>query len=154
MRMTLTERKLSPELERYVSRSMPECADISVIVNNLVAFGGFKDVAAARDALRWGSGPFVFPEHPHNSRCANASGHAKCSFDAKRPHWIQINMEDFDDWLNGRGTGFTAGGRPVPIIGVAMLHALCHWGNFRAGVTEPAEQGLAFERATYGRVIG
>src|SRR5688572_22817076 len=60
MRMSLTERKLAPELERYVSRSMPGCADISVIVNNLVAFGGFKTVGAARDALRWGSGPFVY----------------------------------------------------------------------------------------------
>jgi len=33
---------------------------------------------------------------------------------------------------------------------VALLHALCHWGNFNNSVTEKKEMGFEFELMTYG----
>lgn len=153
MRMTSDERTLCPALHRYLRDSMPHCADISVIVNNLVKYGGMS-VAQARHVLQWGSEPYVFAQDPLNRRCANAWGHAKCCFEPTMADTIFVNLEDFNRFVNGKGTGYTADGRPVPIVGVALLHALCHWGNLKNGVSETNEAGFAFERSTYGRVIG
>jgi hypothetical protein len=155
MRLTADEKKLCPHLHRYLRDAMPHCATISVIVNNLVKYGGFKTVADAQHVLRWGNGPLVYTQTPtSNRRCANAFGHAKCAFESSYPDFIEIDLGDYNEFANGRGTGFTAGGQPVPIVGVAVLHALCHWGNFRNGVAETSERGIEFEKATYGRVVG
>lgn len=154
MRMTASEKVFAPELYRYLRDSMPDCANVSSIVNNLVKYGGFRTVPDARHALHWGTDPVVFTSVPSNLRCSNASGHAKCAFDPTQSWFIVVNVEEFNEFIAGRGTGFTSSGRPVPIMGVALLHALCHWGNFQAGISETAEQGHAFERATYGRTIG
>ena len=154
MRLLADDKILFPELERYLRDSMPQCANISVIVNNLVAYGGFKTVAHARHALKWGTNPFVVPRPLSNEFCANRFGHAKCAFESGTPNFIEIAASDMDNFTDGVGTGFTADGRAVPIVGVALLHALCHWGNFDNGVTEASERGFDFERATYGRVIG
>ena len=153
MRMTADEITLCTALHRYLRYSMPACADISVIVNNLVAYGGLS-VAEARHALKWGTDPYVFAESPRNQRCANGAGHAKCAFDSARSNWIEINLDDYNLFANGGGMGSTASSRTVPIVGVGLLHALCHWGNFKNGVSEKKEAGFEFERATYGKVIG
>ena len=64
MRLLADDKILYPELERYLRDSMPQCANISVIVNNLVAFGGFKTVAHAATPLSggpihsWFQGPY------------------------------------------------------------------------------------------------
>lgn len=44
-------------------------------------------------------------------------------------------------------------GKLVYVVGATLLHELCHWGNQKHGTAEPTEQGLAFERATYGKTI-
>lgn len=151
--MTASERKLFPQLYRYLRYSMPECAHISLIVNNLVAYGGMT-VPQARHALHWGTDPFVFVFDPSNRRCANLSGHAKCCFDPANPNDIDINPKDYNLFFLGKGMGYTARGLRVPIVGVALLHALCHWGNHKNSITEVSDEGFRFEQATYGRVIG
>jgi hypothetical protein len=153
MRMTASERKLCPDLYRYLRYSMPKCAHISLIVNNLVAYGGMT-VTQARHALHWGTDPFVFVYEPRNRRCINMAGHAKCCFNPDTPNDIDINPKDYAEFFLGKGMGYTATGLRVPIVGVALLHALCHWGNYNNGITEASDEGFRFEQATYGRVIG
>ena len=154
MRMASDEIKLCPQIYRYLRYEMPDCANISLIVNNLMAFGGMSQ-SQARNALRWGSDPYVYAEDPRNHRCANGHGHAKCCFDsAAFLNDIFVNLKDYNRFTAGSGMGFTASGLRVPIVGVALLHALCHWGNFQNGIRESGEEGFRFERATYGRVIG
>ncbi len=82
MRLLADDKILFLELKRYLRDSMPQCANISVIVNNLVVFGGFKTVAHARHALKWGNNPFVVPRPLSNEFCANRFGHAKCAFES------------------------------------------------------------------------
>lgn len=132
---------------------MPECAYISLIVNNLMAYGGMTQTQA-RHALHWGTDPFVFVYEPRNRRCANLSGHSKCCFSPDTPNDIDINPKDYAQFFLGKGMGYTATGLRVPIVGVAILHALCHWGNYNNGITEVSDEGFRFEQATYGRVIG
>jgi hypothetical protein len=153
MRMTAEERSLAPELHRYLRDDMPSCAHISVIVNNLVKYGGMS-VTQARHALQWGTDPYVFAQDPLNRRCRNARGHAKCCFEATVSDTIFINLKDYNRYANGMGMGYTAWGGAVPIVGVAALHALCHWGNYHNGVAETREAGFGFERSTYGKVVG
>jgi len=154
MRMESDEAKLFPDLHRYLQYEMPDCANISSIVNNLMGYGGMSQ-AQARKALQWGTDPYVYVVDPTNHRCANGRGHAKCCYSPSTyPNDLDINPKDYGRYTLGHGMGFTASGLRVPVIGVAILHALCHWGNFHNGIREHGDEGHRFERATYGRVIG
>ncbi len=62
-------------------------------------------------------------------------------------------VKDLENDPYGAGTGRNAGGKGVFIAGVTLLHELCHWGNFKHGVAETTEAGVAFERATYGKIV-
>lgn len=64
-----------------------------------------------------------------------------------------LNLDDVNRFINGKGMGHTPAGRDVPVLGVALLHALCHWGNHRKRLAEKFEQGFEFERLTYGGII-
>jgi len=50
MRMTASEIKLCRPLYRYLRYEMPQCAHISLIVNNLMLYGGMTQTQA-RHAL-------------------------------------------------------------------------------------------------------
>jgi hypothetical protein len=56
--------------------------------------------------------------------------------------------------LTGREVISTPRHRKYSSWGTTVLHKLCHWGNFKHGVTEKEEAGIAFEVATYGRNTG
>ena len=62
MRMTASDRKLFPQLYRYLRDSMLECAHISLVVNNLVAYGGMT-VPQPRHALHWGRTRSCYSDH-------------------------------------------------------------------------------------------
>jgi hypothetical protein len=48
----------------------------------------------------------------------------------------------------------TASGRHVFLVGVPLLHEMCHWGNFLNGVPEnDGDTGEKFETAVYGGVV-
>jgi hypothetical protein len=155
MRMSSDERRLFPELARYLRDSMPQCANVSVIVNNLVKYGGMS-VPQAREALRWGTDPYVYfnPESAFPNRRCSFFGNVRCAFGSSKPDMIVVNADVAEDFIDGDGMGKTLGGRSVPVVGVVLLHALCHWGNHKNKVTEKFEQGFLFEMATYGWVVG
>jgi hypothetical protein len=72
------------------------------------------------------------------------------------PNEIRISLarvQDFEKAPMGVGADTNARGEKVIIVGVLLLHELCHWGNFNHSVTEATEQGVAFVEATYGRRI-
>lgn len=156
MRMTVAGQLLFPNLHRYLRDSLPKCANISKIVNNLAGYGNMK-IAEVQEALRWGAGPYVVgvPDSSvSNRRCTNGAGHLKCAFAPSHPDTLEITTEEIEDFEKGLGLGRTPAGHDVPIVGVAVLHAMCHWGNYRNGVKEIDERGLKFELATYGGIIG
>ena len=39
------------------------------------------------------------------------------------------------------------------IVGVTLLHELCHVGNYQHAKVESSEAGFAFESATYGKSV-
>jgi len=147
MNMTASERVIAPELEKYLRDSFSTLANNSRIVNNLMACGGMNQ-QQARNALIWGTDPFVWVQEPSNRKCANGVGNVKCAFDAGS-NSIEVDVTHFDNFLRGAGTVTTPNGK-VPMIGVALLHALCHWGNYNFGTTEKKEMGFEFELMTYG----
>ena len=75
-------------------------------------------------------------------------GNVKCAFDAAS-NSIEVDSIWFDNFLKTGGPLPTSKGN-VPGIGVALLHALCHWGNFNNSVREKKEMGFEFELMTYG----
>jgi len=148
MRMTATERGFAPEAVEYLRDSFSKLANNSRIVNNLMVCGSMTQQQARR-ALRWKTNPIVFFQPLCNHKCANSVGDAKCAFNAAN-NCIEVNSDWLDAWDTTGGLLSTPSGLLVPNIGVAMLHALCHWGNFKAKVKETAEMGFEFERMTYG----
>jgi len=148
MNMTASERGFAPELEKYLRDSFSTLANNSTIVNNLMGCGNMKQ-QQARHALMWETDPFVWVMAPTNRKCANFVGNVKCAFDAAT-NSIEVDDTWFENFLNTGGMLTTPKGKLVPNIGVALLHALCHWGNFNNGVAEKKEMGFEFERMTYG----
>jgi Metallopeptidase toxin 3 len=153
MNMTASERVFAPEMEKYLRDSFSKLADNSKIVNNLMGCGNMKQ-QQARNALRWETDPFVFIQTPSNRKCANFVGNVKCAFDAAS-NSIEVDDTWFENFLTNGGLLPISKGGLVPGIGVALLHALCHWGNFNAKVTEKKEMGFEFEpvKGVSGRMI-
>lgn len=143
-----------PELARYVRRRIPDVLNVGVIVNNMKKFGSLSK-SDLQHALVWGAGPTIVVKDLSNHQCGVASAYG--CFVHARPDQIELDDDmanTFESDASGAGADPNAKGQKVYIIGATILHELCHWGNFRAGRNEPSEQGMAFERATYGRVIG
>jgi len=151
MNMTASERGFAPEMEQYLRDSFSTLANNSTIVNNVMGCGNMKQ-HQARHALRWETDPFVFIQTPSNRKCANFVGNVKCAFDATS-NSIEVDDTWFENFLNTGGLLRTPKGRLVPGIGVALLHALCHWGNFNNKVAEKKEMGFEFEQMTYGAMF-
>ncbi len=155
MRMTDDDRRNYPVLTRYIKFRMPEVVNVPLIVNNARRFGNLSR-AQFRHALQWGTDPLVVVTELSNFQCGVQW--ANGCFVHARPSQIELDLtlsNDFENNPYGPGSiDRTSTGRQVFIIGTTILHELCHWGNFQAGVGEADEQGVAFEVATYGRNIG
>lgn len=79
--------------------------------------------------------------------------------DATRPWEIGLDrnmVESFNsDPYNYVNWDNTAKGDFVPIVGVTILHELCHWGRLQSeNPLIGIEEGDEFEKATYGTLIG
>jgi len=63
-----------------------------------------------------------------------------------------------NDHENGKNINrLTKTGRKVSLIGVTILHELCHWGNYNnvPYISEAGkkDQGSRFEEMVYGQII-
>jgi hypothetical protein len=110
--------------------------------------------AEVRHAVQWGNDPLIVIKPLSNFRCNATTASPMGCFQPSTPGQIEIETDYVDSYEgdpNGAGVGSNAKGQSVYVVGVILLHELCHWGNFRHGVAERTEQGEAFEIATYGK---
>ncbi len=154
MKMSSADISRYPKFARYVRRSMPEVANVSVIVRNMKTYGSLSK-SALQSALRWGSGPDLVIKPLMAGQCITGIAANGC-FRATDPTKIEIDKSRVDDFEAGRASSrdVNSRGQKVYIVGTTILHELCHWGNNQAGRAETSEQGVAFEVATYGRNTG
>jgi hypothetical protein len=155
MRLSVADQRRFPRLTEYVRRRMPEVLNVPVIVRNMRRFGSLTRAELAH-ALTWGTDPLILiVDHTANT-CGGTAAVNGC-FRPTNPDRIELNDEtvnNFETDPYGAGSDVNARGQKLFIVGTTILHELCHWGNFKHGVAEVTEQGVAFEVATYGRNTG
>ncbi len=154
MRMSDDDKKNFPKIAYYVRVNIPQVITVPKIVNNLKKFGHLT-LAEIRHALAWGNDPLIVIKDLSNFQCVVQA--ANGCFDPGNPTQIELDTEtatNFEKHAYKAGSDVTTDGRKVFIVGTTLLHELCHWGNFKHGVAEAEEAGIAFEVATYGRNTG
>ena len=152
MKMSRSDIQSYPKFAAYVRYKMPELVNVGVIVKNVKKFGSLTSTEL-RHALAWGNDPLVIVTDLSNNQCGVPAAYG--CFEHANPSQIEMDPQFVQEFESGNGAGLyvTAFKRRVYLAGVILLHELCHWGNFKHGVAEPVEQGMAFETATYGKVI-
>lgn len=154
VKLSPADQKKYPKLTEYVRYQIPKLSGIPRIVENIQTYGSLT-WAELRTALTWGHPPLIVLNDLTAARCG---GHLN-AYGCFRPHNpAQIEVAKRFALLfetnaaEGKDNKNIAGKR-VYVVGATLLHELCHWGNRQHGVAEATEQGLAFERATYGKTI-
>jgi hypothetical protein len=153
MRMSSADEKSFPRFANYVKTAVPQLGGVPVIVNNMKKFGSLPRLEF-KQALSWGTKPLIVITTLPGVGPGGCSGDGQ--FMHAAPDEIRISLarvQDFEREPMGAGADTNARGEKVIIVGVLLLHELCHWGNFNHSVAEPTEQGVAFVEATYGRRI-
>jgi hypothetical protein len=155
MRMSNSDSMTFMRFTNYVKHDLPRVADVPLIVANMKKFGSLSE-AEFRRALQFGTDPSIIIKILPTGLPGAPSG---CGADGLfvRASSSEINIElgRVQDFEAGPmlATDLNARGQPVIIVGVILLHELCHWGNFNHGVVETVEAGNAFCIATYGKRI-
>jgi len=151
--MTTADITKYPKFAEYVRYKVPELVNVGPVVYNLRTKGLLTD-AEISDALRWGHEPLIVITDLSNGQCGVPSAYG-CTRKANHDQ-IEIDegtVQNFEDSPNGLGVGKNGKGKNVYIVGVTLLHELCHVGHYRRGEVEKGEAGFAFEDATYGKAV-
>lgn len=151
-----TDEKIYWRLTSYIKIHLPQAYYSKKIVKNMQKYGHLGKVRFGQ-ALIWGTEPEIVVKSLDNGYCGVDKAFG--CFESSAPNKIILDSNMVEKFQNRPedtvgNCFFTASGLLVPIIGGTILHELCHWGNFKAGYSEPREMGEAFELATYGVVIG
>ncbi|HEY5911075.1 MAG TPA: hypothetical protein VJA21_10775 [Verrucomicrobiae bacterium] len=153
MKMTAADIKKYPKFAHYVRHDVPDLIYVPSVMHNLKTKGHLTD-AESRHALRWGHEPLIVITDLSGGQCGVPSAYG-CTRKAKH-NQIEIDegtVKDFETSPDGLGVGKNAKGKNVYIVGVTLLHELCHVGHYRHGKAEKAEAGFAFENAAYGKSV-
>jgi hypothetical protein len=151
--MSADDVQAHPEFASYVRYKFPQLIHVGPVVHNLKKHGSLTTEEITH-ALQWGNDPLIVITDLSNNQCGVPAAFG--CFEHSKPDQVEIDPEfvnDFENDPNGAGTGKNAGGKGVFIAGVTLLHEMCHWGNFMHGTAETQEEGAAFERATYGKIV-
>ena len=154
MQLSDDDQSTYPKLVEYVKFRMPEVLGVPLIVKNMKTFGSLP-LEEFRAAMAWGRGPKIIIKILTNA--CGGLGEANGCFDSGNPTQIELDSDTLDNFIKdayGKGCDLTKSGKKVFIVGTTLLHELCHWGNYKNGVNEATEAGIAFEVATYGRNTG
>jgi hypothetical protein len=137
----------------YVHYDMPKLVHNTVIIHNLMTKGNLTE-AQAKHALLWGTEPLIVITDLSSGQCGVPSAYG-CTRKANL-NQIEIDegtVKDFESAPYSLGVGKNAKGANVFIVGVTLLHELCHFGNNNNHKVEATEAGAAFETATYGKSV-
>ena len=144
-----------PRFALYVREELPTFAEMDDIIDVIEELAGSTPRASIINALQWGRGPSISIV----KRLVCAGGPAYGCY-AWGGDLIMVNEHTVAEYEAGRGEVKVSKGRMVDLIGVTLLHELTHWADAQDGVDDPVpfdttdEEGDAFERAIYGRVLG
>jgi hypothetical protein len=153
MKMKAADIAKYPKFAHYVRHKMPDLIHVPSVVYNLKTKGSLSE-AEVRHALRWGTEPLIVITDLSHGQCSVPSAYG-CTRKANH-HQIEIDqgtVQDFEKSPNGLGVGKNAKGQNVYIVGVTLLHELCHVGHYQHGKAEKAEAGFTFENSTYGKSV-
>jgi len=130
----------------YVSVNIPQVREMPFIINALKRFSGNGTERAIKDALLWNKGPMI--KIVEGLVCAGAP-----AYGCYQPNSdvIQMDKETVDLFESGKDLRKTTRGRLVYLVGVKLLHELCHWANDDTVKDDLTHE--KFEQALYGKVI-
>ncbi len=155
--MRLSERLIVayPRFALYVEEELPAFAEMDDIIDTIHGLAGSTTRAEIIDALQWRQGPQI--SIIKRLVCAGGPAYGCYTWGSNQ---IMINETTVSEYEAGRGLVKVSKGRQVDMIGVTLLHELTHWADAQDGVDDPVpgdpsnEEGEAFERAIYGRILG
>lgn len=133
-----------PKLHQYVSTKLPEVRHIQHIINTIQKHAGTISKTTLREALMWGKGPMlnVLPITPLGEFSPGVGSNE-----------LRLQKKMVEEFEKGKGLRKTLDGRLVYLVGVTILHEMCHWADDQDGVDTTGEEGELFEKDIYGKVI-
>jgi Metallopeptidase toxin 3 len=149
--------KLNPDdetnhgkLKYYLSKNFPDLASNPTILSALVKHGALTKSQAV-NALLYGTPPLVLIKDLSGGSCGGVSA-LGCTRNSTE---IEVDSATVDEFENDTKSNIrqTTRGRDVFLLGVTILHELCHWGHNLNGKAEVGHAGDNIENALYGRVI-
>jgi hypothetical protein len=155
MKMAAADIAKYPNFARYMRKQIDSLDSSTQIVNAVKKYSGATSKAKIRQGLRWGNDPEI--ELVSGLICAGVSAYGCYNWNNK----IQIDEQLVIDFENGSPTKKkTSSGKSVYLVGVTLLHEFTHWADWQDGVDDPVpgdpsnEEGEAFEKHVYGKVLG
>ena len=155
MNLSTGDRTKYPHFAQYVRYAIPKLADVPLIVKNVKKYGSLS-AAQFKTAITWKSNPLIIIKDLNIHTCGAAGTGAWGCFRSASPNQLEVRkdlVESFETNMSAGTDNKNAKGKVVYVVGATLLHDLCLWGNYKAGVAEAVEMGLAFEKATYGKTI-
>jgi hypothetical protein len=147
MWMSFIDRVRYPKFYAYLRYDLPDVAKVSSIRRAFMRYGQL-DRASLERALKWNEEP----------KCdvTAVSGGDYGEYDwGAGTNVIKVDDDLVDEFEAGRDWVHTKSGAKVHLAGVTVLHELMHWADDRDGIDQgPTEEGEAFERMVYGKVLG
>ena len=147
MQLSAADIKAYPKFAKYVSLSMPEIAQVAMIVAKIKQLAGKISTAKIKESLVWGKGPMVTVA----DLAADTNGEFSPDISSNEIRVARPRVVQFE---SGKGLEKTKYGRLIYIVGTILLHELTHWADDQDGVDHPEEEGKKFEEAMYGKDIG
>lgn len=144
-----------PRFAQYVREELPQFAHADDIIDTIHGLAGATPRARIVEALQWGQGPRI--SIVKRLVCAGGPAYGCYTWGS---NLLMVDEGTVGEYEAGRGQVKVNKGRQVDLIGVTLLHELTHWADAQDGVDDPVpgdptnEEGEAFERAVYGRIIG
>jgi hypothetical protein len=146
MRMDPQDIKDHSKFYYYVSINIPQVREMPFIINALKKFSGNSSEQKIKDALLWNKGPMI--KLVENLVCAGLKSYG-CY--AVKSDVIRVEKKTVELFEAGKDLRGTATGKLVYLVGVTLLHELCHWANDDTGKEDLTHE--KFEQALYGKVI-
>lgn len=162
MKMKPTDIAKYPNFAYYVRHDIPTLIKVPSVVHNLRVKGKLTSAEIA-DALKWNSGPGIkiLKLAPGVCRAPGTNGPSDpgssadfgCTRGSSEVEIDADTVQDFETGPYSAKVGKNKNGKNVFIVGVTLLHELCHLGHFKHNEAESGEAGNNFEQATYGQSI-
>lgn len=153
MKLSASDIQKYPKFAFYVKHDIPKLIHNKTIIHNITTNGSLSE-SQARHSLLWGNDPQILITDLSHGQCGVTSAYG-CTRQASLQQ-IEIDegtVKDFESSAYKLGVGKNAKGSNVFIVGVTLLHELCHLGNFKHNKVEKNEAGFSFESATYGKSV-